>query len=202
MIHNAIMPAERLRQQLAFLTEIDRLKQILRRTPLSDGSRLENSAEHSWHIMVCAMVLREYVDGPVDLLRVLQLLAVHDIVEIDAGDTFAYDTDAHLSKAQREEDAAVRLFGMLPADQREELMGFWHEFEKRETTEARLANAVDRLQPVLLNAAAGGGSWYDGQVTRTKIVLRMMPVFDAMPLVGEFVDEVIAEFTQAGVIRF
>jgi putative hydrolase of HD superfamily len=195
------MPTDRLRLQLAFLTEIDRLKQVLRRTPLTDGSRRENSAEHSWHLIVCAFVLREYVDGPVDLLRTLQMLAVHDIVEIDAGDTFAYDADAHLSKVEREEAAAERLFGMLPADQRDELMAFWTEFEARRTVEAKLANAVDRLQPLLLNAAAGGGSWYDSHVTPDKVRARMAPVADAMPQLAEYVEDVIRSFTDAGVIR-
>src|SRR5689334_22875199 len=107
----------RLARQIAFLTEIDKLKKLDRRTPLSDGSRPENSAEHSWHIIMCAMILREHMSGSVDLLHVLQMLAVHDIVEIDAGDTFAYDADAHVSKAARERTAAGRVFGMLPPDQ-------------------------------------------------------------------------------------
>jgi putative hydrolase of HD superfamily len=199
-IHNAIMRTERLRQQLGFITEIDQLKSILRRTPLADGSRLENSAEHSWHIIVCAMVLREYVAGPVDLCRVFRMLAIHDIVEIDAGDTFAYDVDAHASKEEREKAAAARLFGLLPTDQREEFTALWNEFEARTTIEARLANAVDRLQPLLLNAAAKGGSWHHRDVTTARVRARLAPVADAMPALGEFVEGVIQEFTAAGII--
>lgn len=194
------MPIERLQQQLAFLAEIDRLKRVERRTPLTDGSRLENSAEHSWHLAVFAMVLREHVEGPVDLLRVLQMIALHDIVEIDAGDTFAYDTGAHTSKAEREAGAAERLFGLLPADQGAECRRLWDEFEARETNEARLANAVDRLQPLLLNSTAGGGSWRDAQVTRAKVEARMAPVSDALPALGDFVAATIDAFTKAGVI--
>jgi putative hydrolase of HD superfamily len=195
------MLTDRLRLQLAFLTEIDRLKLVLRRTPLSDGSRRENSAEHSWHIIVCAFVLREHVAGSLDLLRTLQMLAVHDIVEVDAGDTFAYDIDGHQSKAEREQAAAERLFGMLPADQRDELMALWVEFEARQTVEAKLANAVDRLQPLLLNAAAGGGSWHDSQVTAARVRERMAPLGDAMPALGEFAEDLIRSFADAGVIR-
>lgn len=199
-IHNAIMPTERLAAQIGFLTEVDKLKQVLRRTPLTDGSRQENSAEHTWHLIVCAMILREYIDGPLDLLRTLQMLAIHDIVEIDAGDTFAYDTVAHETKAERERLAAARLFGMLPPDQAARMHVLWGEFEAMQTPEARLANAVDRLQAVLLNAAAGGGSWHNGSVTRVKVQARMAPLVDAMPEVGAFVLDVIDRFTRAGVI--
>jgi putative hydrolase of HD superfamily len=194
------MPSGRLPQQLAFLVEIDRLKHVRRRTPLADGSRLENSAEHSWHLAMCAMILREHADGPIDLLRVLQMLAVHDIVEIDAGDTFAYDVGANAGKSDREAMAAERLFGMLPDDQAVECRRLWDEFEARTTNEARLANAVDRLQPLLLNATAGGGSWVDPQVTRAKVEARMTPVADAMPGLGAFVADTIAAFAKAGIL--
>jgi putative hydrolase of HD superfamily len=129
------------------------------------------------------------------------MLAVHDIVEIDAGDTFAYDVDAHASKEEREKAAAARLFGLLPTDQREEFTALWNEFEARTTIEARLANAVDRLQPLLLNAAAKGGSWHHRDVTTARVRARLAPVADAMPALGEFVEGVIQEFTAAGIIR-
>src|SRR4051794_25549492 len=131
------MSGDRLSQQLAFIVEADKLKGIIRRTPLTDGSRLENSAEHSWHLSLAAMTLAEYAPAGLDLRRVLELLTVHDLVEIDAGDTFAYDTAGHETKAQRERDAAARIFGLLPADQALRLRECWDEFEMRETAEAK-----------------------------------------------------------------
>src|SRR5689334_7325540 len=153
------MSRARLARQIEFLAEADKLKTIVRRTPLADGSRLENSAEHSWHVALAAITLGEYAAG-VDLLRVLELIAVHDLVEIDAGDTFAYDPDGrvHVTKAERERAAADRLFGLLPADQASRLRQRWEEFEANETAAARYANALDRLQALLQNMAAGGGS--------------------------------------------
>src|SRR4051812_2906785 len=141
--------AARLLAQMDFLREVDKLKSVLRRTSLMDGSRRENSAEHSWHIALAAMVLAEYSNVPVDLLRAIKLLLIHDIVEIDAGDTFAFDTTAKASQAERENKAATRLFGLLPADQRAEFMALWEEFEGRVTAEAKFAGALDRLLPVL-----------------------------------------------------
>src|SRR5262245_51101155 len=137
---------------MAFLVEADKLKQILRRTPLVDGSRQENSAEHSWHMILAAMIAREYVPGPLDPLRAVEMIAVHDLVEIDAGDTFAYDAAANQDKHAREHLAAERIFGLLPADQGERVRALWDEFEAQTTMEARFANAIDRLQPLLQNA--------------------------------------------------
>jgi putative hydrolase of HD superfamily len=194
------MPTDRLSRQLAFLIEIDKLKQVSRRTPLADGSRPENSAEHTWHLIVCAMLLREYVAGPLDLFRTIQMLAIHDIVEIDAGDTFAYDHTARLTKEERERTAAARLFALLPPDQEADVHALWHEFEAMETIESRLANAVDRLQALLLNAASGGGSWRTGLVTRAQVEARMAPVVEAMPPVAGFVRDVIDSFSATGVI--
>src|SRR5690606_13001631 len=145
------MSADRLQAQLAFLLEIDRLKRILRRTSLVGGDRRENSAEHSWHLAVMAMILAEHANEPVDALHVLKMLLVHDIVEIDAGDTFAYDVQANQDKEAREQAAAERIFGLLPADQRDEIRAMWEEFDARVTPEARFANAMDRLMPALQN---------------------------------------------------
>src|SRR5688572_11564202 len=155
------MSDDRLARQIAFLVEADKLKAVTRRTPLVDSSRRENSAEHSWHLVLAAMVMREYTAGDIDLLRVLEMIAVHDLVEIDAGDTFAYDVEGLVSKADREQAAADRIFAVLPADQAARLRGLWDDFESRETPEARFANAMDRLQPLLQNAHSGGGSWLD-----------------------------------------
>ena len=196
------MPNERLAQQLAFLVEADKLKTIIRRTPLTDVSRLENSAEHSWHLALAAITLADYAPPGTNLLRVLELVAVHDLVEIDAGDTFAYDADAqvHVSKAGRERAAADRVFGLLPADQTVRLRALWEEFEAQETVEARFANALDRFQALLQNAGAGGGSWRDYHVTRTQVMARMAPVQAAAPLLWPVVLDVVDQVCASGAI--
>jgi len=192
---------DRLAQQIAFLLEADKLKAILRRTPLTDGSRPENSAEHSWHLVLAAVVMAEHTDADVDLLHVLEMLAVHDLVEIDAGDTFAYDAGHLGTKADRERAAADRLFALLPPDQAARLRGRWEEFEAHETPEACFANALDRLQPLLQNACAGGGSWRDHDVTRHQVLQRMDPIRSTMPAVWPRVLEIIETFCAAGVLR-
>jgi putative hydrolase of HD superfamily len=192
--------SDRLSRQLAFLVEADKLKTIDRRTPLTDGSRAENSAEHSWHLGLAALTLSEYA-GRVDVPRVLELLAVHDLVEIDAGDTFAYDVAANASKAERERLAANRIFGLLPADQAERLHGAWMEFEAFETPESRYANALDRLQALLQNMVAGGGSWTEHRITRSQVLQRMAPVETALPELWPFVVGVIERFCEKGAIE-
>jgi putative hydrolase of HD superfamily len=191
---------DRLAQQIAFLVEADRLKSVVRRTPLVDGSRQENSAEHSWHLILLVMVMREYGPPGVDWVHVIEMVAVHDLVEIDAGDVFAYDVDGLDEKARREREAADRIFGLLPADQRVRVRALWDEFEAHETAEARFANAVDRLQPLLQNAHSGGGSWCGLSLARRQILRRMAPIESAMPDVWPHVLDVIDRFCQAGVI--
>jgi putative hydrolase of HD superfamily len=160
---------ERLGAQLRFLLEADRLKAIERRSRLADGSRRENSAEHSWHLALMATVLTEHADEPVDRLRVLTMLLVHDFVEIDAGDTFVYDDAARAGKHEQELDAARRLFGLLPDDQARALLELWTEYEAGETADARFARAFDRLQPLLLNHASGGETWTEHAVTADRV---------------------------------
>lgn len=150
---------DRLRQQVGFLIEIDRLKHVLRRSRLADSSRQENSAEHSWHVAVAALLLAEHADRPVDLARVVKMALIHDIVEIDAGDTFFYDAIGALDKADREARAADRLFGLLPPDQTAELRALWDEFEARRTPEACFTYALDRFLPLLHNYLTGGQPW-------------------------------------------
>jgi putative hydrolase of HD superfamily len=195
------MATDRLARQVAFLVEADKLKTVLRRTPLVDLSRLENSAEHSWHLALTALALLEYAPAGVDLQRVLELIAVHDLVEIDAGDTFAYDTAAHDTKIDRERAAAERIFGLLPPDQSAAFRRRWEEFEAAETPESRYANALDRLQPLLLNMHSGGGSWKTHHVTRSAVFRRMAPIKTALPDVWPFVVDVIERFCAAGTIR-
>jgi len=162
----------RLRRQIDFILEIDRLKSVLRRTVLTDGSRAENTAEHSWHIAVMVLVLAEWANEPVDVTKVVKMLLLHDIVEVDAGDTFCYDEAANLDKAEREQKAADRIFGLLPAEQASEFRVLWEEFELRESAAARFANALDRLQPMLHNYMTEGHSWRIHGVRRTQVEQR------------------------------
>jgi putative hydrolase of HD superfamily len=194
------MRDDRLARQVAFLIEADRLKNVLRRTPLTDGSRPENSAEHSWHLALAAMTLAEWAPAGVDLRRVLELVVVHDLVEIDAGDTFAYDVVANDSKAAREQAAADRIFGILPEEQAAQVRALWDEFEAQKTAESRYANALDRLQALLQNTQAGGGSWAAYGITRTQVYARMKPVETALPEVWPFVESVIERFCASGAI--
>lgn len=191
----------RLTQQIAFLIEADKLKQVIRRTPLVDSSRRENSAEHSWHLVMAAIVLREYSAADIDLLRVLEMLAVHDLVEIDAGDTFAYDAQDLVTKAERELAAAERVFPLLPPDQASRLRALWEEFEAQETPEARFANAMDRLQPLLQNACAQGGSWRDHDVERAQVLRRMAPIQSAVPAAWPLVMKIVDDFCASGMLR-
>lgn len=190
------MPDERMDEQFAFLVEADKLKTVLRRTLLTDSSRQENSAEHSWHLLLAAIVLEEYAAQPVDLPRVLRMLAVHDLVEIDAGDTFAYDDSGNASKGERERRAADRVFGLLPADQGIEVRGLWEEFEAGETAEAKFAHAIDRIQPFLQNRTTGGGSWRIYGPTREQVLARMDPVRTALPRLWPLVAAVVNDFFQ------
>ncbi|MGB7337587.1 MAG: HD domain-containing protein [Phototrophicaceae bacterium] len=156
----------RLQQQIEFLKEIDTLKSVLRQTHIADESRRENTAEHSWHIAMAAITLSEYADEPVDILRVLKMLLVHDIVEIDAGDTFAFDETGYEDKFERETRAANRIFGILPDEQRSEFMTIWQEFEAAESNDALFANAIDRLMPFLHNIWSDGRSSWERHAPR------------------------------------
>ncbi|MET2972226.1 HD domain-containing protein [Vibrio harveyi] len=158
---------ERLEKQLALLIELDQLKSVLRRTRVkSADGRLENSGEHSWHVALMAVLMQEHANAPVDIARVMKMLLIHDVVEIDAGDTFVYDVAASKEQEEKEFRAAQRLFGMLPSDQGEELLALWHEFEAAQSNDAKYAKALDRLIPMLLNYHNDGQSWKENGVTR------------------------------------
>jgi 5'-deoxynucleotidase YfbR-like HD superfamily hydrolase len=163
---------DRLSAQLAFLLEADRLKQIERRSLITGSRRRENTAEHSWHLALFALVLAEHADDDIDLARVVAMVVLHDLVEIDAGDTYAYDDAGYATKAAREQLAADRLFGLLPDDQATYLRGLWEEYETAESPDARFANALDRLQPVLLNHATDGETWATHGVTADRVRAR------------------------------
>ena len=165
----------RLDQQMAFLTEVDRLKSVLRATTLCDGSRYENSAEHSWHIALYALVLAEHSATSLDIGKVIRMLLLHDLVEIDAGDAPVFgDHDAD-AMARREAAAADRIFGLLPADQASAFRALWDEFEANETPEAQFAKSIDRIQPPMQNLASGGVSWVDYNVTYDMFEARIGP---------------------------
>ncbi len=189
---------QRLARQLDFLIEMDRLKSVLRRSPLADGSRVENSAEHSWHLALMASILSAYANEPVDEAHVIRMLLVHDIVEIDAGDTFAYDRVGNLDKAEREQRAAARLFGLLPGDQTADLRALWDEFEARATPEARFANALDRLSPLLNNYLNDGRVWREHDVTLEQVRGRMAPVAQGSAALGDVVEALLADLLARG----
>lgn len=163
---------DRLQRQLDFIVELDKLKGVLRQSWLVDGTRRENSAEHSWHISLLAWVLAEHANTELDLSKVLKLLLLHDVVEIDAGDVLVYDAVANQGKAGREQAAAERIYGLLPEDQAAELRGLWDEFEAGDTPEARFAAAVDRLMPLLHNFLTEGRAWRQHGITADRVLAR------------------------------
>jgi putative hydrolase of HD superfamily len=174
------MSSDAITQQLAFLAEIDKLKSVLRATPLIDRSRRENSAEHSWHLAMYALTLAGHAPPGADIVRVIRMLLIHDIVEIDAGDSpfFAANTDK-AALATAEEAAAERIFGLLPEDQGAEIKALWREFEAAETPSARFAKALDRLQPLITNTLTGGGTWNDFNVSEAQALARYGAVIEA-----------------------
>ena len=160
---------ERLRQQLSFILELDKEKNILRQTHLSGHGRRENDAEHAWHMAIMAYLLREYANEEVDIGKVMLMCLIHDVVEIEAGDTYAYDAAGLATQKEREEAAKVKLYSMLPADQAAELMALFDEFEAWETPESRFAHAMDNLQPLLLNDSNDGGDWREHRVSADQL---------------------------------
>lgn len=192
----------RLKKQMEFIVEIDKLKYIFRQSALISDGRKENSAEHSWHLGVMAMFLSEYVkDGSVDLLKVIKMVLIHDIVEIDAGDTFAYDEHGYQDKEEREIQAAQRIFNLLPSDQADEIWKLWREFEERRTPEARYAASLDRLQPLLLNYFTQGHTWRMPGVTSEKVYERMAPIRESTPVLWEYAVEIIEDSIAKGYLK-
>lgn len=190
-----------LQKQLEFIIEIDRLKSVLRRTGLMDGSRRENSAEHSWHLSMMALVLHGHANDEVDLLRVMKMLLVHDLVEIDADDTFCYDEAGMATKDEKEAQAAERLFGMVPGEQCKQLMALWHEFEARTTPESKFANALDRLQPAIANYLNDGGTWREYGITLDQVMERLGPIADGSEALWEYAKGLIDAGVRRGDIR-
>ncbi|MBE4617479.1 HD domain-containing protein [Vibrio navarrensis] len=193
---------QRMEKQLALLMELDKLKSVLRRTRVkSADKRLENSAEHSWHVALMALLFAEHANEPVDISRVVKMLLLHDVVEIDAGDTFVYDAAASEQQAEKELAAAQRLFGMLPDDQRDELSALWHEFEEAQSAEAKFAKALDRLIPMLLNFHNQGQSWREHSVTREQALTINRKIELGSHALWEKAQEIIEQATQNGWLK-
>ena len=191
----------RLEQQLAFLMEIDKVKQVFRQNYLADGTRRENDAEHSWHIAIMAVLLKEYAKEDVDVLKVMTMVLIHDLVEIDAGDTYAYDENGAQTKREREVQAADRIFGMLPKDQGMYFRKLWDEFEEYESADARYAHLLDNFQPFLLNDASEGISWVEHGVKKEQIYKRNAKTGTTSPVIWEHMKKVIDEHVEQGHIK-
>lgn len=187
---------ERLKRQIEFILEADKMKNIFRQNIVLDRSKYENDAEHSWHFALMAMVLSEYTDEEVDLLRVLKMALIHDIVEIYAGDTFAYNTKENINKRQRENEAADKIFGILPDDINKEYRQLWEEFDEAKTPDAVFAASIDRLQPFLLNANTQGYTWQKNSVSADAVRKRLSIVEKGIPCIKEEVDRIIEEAVQ------
>ena len=194
------MELTRLEQQIRFIVEIDKLKTIRRRTYVIAEPRNENTAEHSWHIAVMAMLLAEYANEKIDIGKVVKMALVHDIVEIDAGDTFMYDSVGSLDKAEREQRAAERIFNLLPADQAVEMRGLWEEFEARQTAEARFAAAMDRLTPQLQNFNTNGGSWKEHAISRDRVIDRNRTMGEGSAALWEFTQRLLDRAVECGIL--
>jgi putative hydrolase of HD superfamily len=192
------MIVDRLSKQIQFLIEIDKLKTVFRRSYLENGERFENSAEHSWHITVMAMLLAEYANDTIDQIRVMKMLLIHDIVEIDAGDTYCYDIAAAQDKKKKEMKAADRIFSLLPEDQARELREFWEEFETGTTPEACFANALDRLMPLLHNYYTEGKSWKEHDVILEQVVSRNRKIDDGSRVLWEYAEKIIHDAVTKG----
>lgn len=192
---------ERLKKQLDFMLELDKMKNIYRQTYVLHEDRKENDAEHSWHLAILAFMLEEYAAEPIDTLKVIKMVLLHDVVEIDAGDTYLYDEEGYKSKAEREEKAAQRIFGLLPDDQRDEYYALWIEFEDDITYESRFASILDRMQPLLLNYTKGGIAWKEHGVHKEQVLSRNRPYFDASHELAEVIESVIEDAAAKGWLK-
>lgn len=195
------MDMDRFEKQIAFILEADKEKNILRQTHLSGHGRRENDAEHAWHMAMMIYLLKEYANEKIDLAKTMMMALIHDIVEIDAGDTYAYDTAGLATQKQREEKAADRIFGLLPDDQKQELRALFDEFEAWETPEARFAHAMDNFQPLLLNNSNDGGDWREHSVTRQQIMNRQSKTQLGSETIWDYARQLIESHISKGNIR-
>ncbi len=192
---------ERLQKQLEFILEIDKEKNIFRQTHLSGHGRNENDAEHAWHMAIMAYLLQEYSNEKIDVARVMLMCLIHDVVEIDAGDTYAYDAEGLKTQKAREDAAKERLYSLLPEDQKEALIAIFDEFEERKTPEARFARALDNLQPLLLNNSNDGGDWKNHEVTAKQVYGRQSRTREGSEKLFEVTDQILKENIAKGNLR-
>ena len=195
------MNKNRLEKQVKFILEADKEKNIFRQTRLSNNGRHENDAEHAWHMAMMVYLLKEYANEKIDVSKAMMMCLIHDIVEIDAGDTYAYDSAGLLSQAEREEKAAQRIFGLLPDDQKDEMIQLFHEFEEYKTPEARFARAMDNFQPLILNHSNDGGDWKEHDVSKSKIMNRQSKTGLGSKVLWEYSKEKINELVDNGDIK-
>lgn len=191
----------RLEQQVNFIVEIDKVKNIFRQTYLADTNRKENDAEHSWHLAISAFLLKEHVKEEVDLLKTILMVLIHDLVEIDAGDTYAYDDVGAQTKREREEKGAERIFGMLPEDQGEYFWELWEEFEAYESADAKFAHLLDNFQPLLLNDASNGKSWEEHGVKKSQIYKRNAKIEETSAPVWEYMKMLVQKHIELGHVK-
>ena len=195
------MKTDKLLQQINFIKEIDKIKYIERKTKLFNSDRNENDAEHSWHLAMMTIVLAEHSDVTIDLLKVLKMVLIHDIVEIDAGDTFIYDTEKNHTNTDEERTAANRIFGMLPKEQADELISIWEEFENGETHEAKFARSMDRFEPLLQNASNNGGTWAEFGVSYDKVYEKKKDIKEGSSSLWSYAENLINESVEKGILK-
>ena len=195
------MKTDKLLQQINFIKEIDKIKYIERKTKLFNSDRNENDAEHSWHLAMMTIVLAEHSDVPIDVLKVLKMVLIHDIVEIDAGDTFIYDTEKNHTNTDEERTAANRIFGMLPKEQADELISIWEEFENGETHEAKFARSMDRFEPLLQNASNNGGTWTEFGVSYDKVYEKKKDIKEGSSSLWSYAENLINESVEKGILK-
>lgn len=194
------MDLNNLIKQVSFIKEIDKLKYIQRRTKLFNSNRHENDVEHSWHLAMMTLVLSEYSDKPIDILKVLKMVLIHDIVEIDAGDTFIYDTTKSHTNTQEESVAATRIFGLLPEEQANEFISIWEEFEKGITNEAKFAKAMDRFEPLLQNISNNGGTWVEFNVGYNTVYNKKKVIEDGSVSLWKYAEQLLNESVEKGIL--
>jgi putative hydrolase of HD superfamily len=195
------MQPDQLVKQIEFLKEIDKLKYIQRRTKLFNSDRNENDAEHSWHLAMMAIILAQHSNTEIDVLKVLKMLLIHDIVEIDAGDTFIYDTQKSHTNTDEERLAAERIFGILPAEQAAEYIAIWNEFEESQTDEAKFARSMDRLEPLLQNASNNGGTWQEFDVDFATVYEKKQVIKNGSTAIWEYAEQVLNDSVERGILK-
>jgi len=192
---------DRLKKQIGFMLELDKMKNLYRQTYVLHEDRKENDAEHSWHLAILAFILAEHSNKPVDVAKVMKMVLIHDIVEIDAGDTYCYDSEGYKTKADREEKAAQRIFGLLPEDRKDEMYRLWREFEDSETDDARFAAVLDRVQPLLLNYTKGGISWKEHGIFKEQVLGRNEAYFDVSDNITGLITNIIDDAQKNGWLK-